>query len=225
MFNRRFAHRRVSVGKSFVATVLRQSGAEVVRLRREYKHRMPRPIPCNRIWAMDLTGKADLSGRQRMILGVVDHGARACLRLSDLADKRSATILRELCSAFRRFGLPARIRVDNEACFNSHLMKATMALLGITLQTTEPHCPWQNGRIQRFFGTLKRHLDRIAIVDGDDLRHKLVEFRCWYNHARPHQHLGGHTPAEVWGGKRKSTRGPKFVSIWDGAITGWWFPP
>src|SRR5690606_25940727 len=84
VFNRRFAHRRVSVGKSFVATVLRQSGAEVVRLRREYKHRMPRPIPCNRIWAMDLTGKADLSGRQRMILGVVDHGARACLRLSDL---------------------------------------------------------------------------------------------------------------------------------------------
>ncbi|KAF1684585.1 hypothetical protein B1992_14940 [Pseudoxanthomonas broegbernensis] len=182
-------------------------------------------MPCNRTWALDLTGKADLSGRQRMILGLVDQGSRACLTLADLGDKRSATILRELCGAFRTFGLPARIRVNNEACFNSKLMKAALALLHIRLQITQPHCPWQNGRIERFFGTLKRHLDRIAVADRDDLHCKLVEFRAWYNHARSHQHLGGHTPAEVWNGKRESTRPPRFVSIWNGAITGWWFPP
>ncbi|KAF1687121.1 hypothetical protein B1992_03790 [Pseudoxanthomonas broegbernensis] len=163
-------------------------------------------MPCNRTWALDLTGKADLSGRLRMILGLVDHGSRAC-------------------GAFRTFGLPACIRVDNEACFNSRLMKGALAMLGIALQTTQPHCPWQNGRIERFFGTLKRHLDRIAVADRDDLHCKLVEFRAWYNHARPHQHLGGHTPAEVWDGRTKSTRCPRFVSFWDGAITGWWFPP
>ncbi len=225
VFNRQFAERHVHVGKSYVATVLRQSAAEIVRLRRELKHRVPRPVPCNRIWAVDLTGKADLGSRQWLILGLIDHGARACLRLQALPDKRSATILRELIAAFRRYGLPQHIRVDNEACFNSLLLKAALRLLGVRLQTIALHCPWQNGRIERFFGTLKRSLDRIVIADVNDLHTKLVEFRAWYNHARPHQHLDGHTPAEIWNGKPKSTKPPRWVRIWDGLITGWWFPP
>ncbi|WP_158635690.1 integrase core domain-containing protein [Vulcaniibacterium tengchongense] len=115
--------------------------------------------------------------------------------------------------------------MDNEACFNSVLMKAALASLGIRLQTIDLHCPWQNGRIERFFGTLKRHLDRIAVHGRDELQVKLVEFRCWYNHARPHQHLAGHTPAEAWVGRGKSTKRPQWFEAWDGYITGWYFPP
>ena len=174
---------------------------------------------------MDLTSKGDLTGKQQVMLGLLDHGSRACLTLAALTDKRSVTILRELIAAFRRFGLPKHLRVDNEACFNSRLMKAALVLLGIRLQTTDLHCPWQNGRIERFFGTFKSQLDRIRIVDANDLRVKLVEFRAWYNHARPHQHLDGHTPAEAWGGKKKSTQTPIFVSVWEGRISGWFFPP
>lgn len=178
VFNRQFAERQVSVGKTYVAKVLRHSRAEILRLRRSRKHQIPRPTPINGTWALDLTGKADLSGRQQIILGLLDHGARACLRLQALADKRSLTILRELIAAFRRFGLPGCIRVDNEACFNARLMKAALALLGVRLQTIQRHCPRQNGRIERFFGTLKHHLDRIAVFDRDDLRSKLIEFRA-----------------------------------------------
>jgi hypothetical protein len=28
----------------------------------------------------------------------------------------------------------------------------------------------------------------------------LQEIRIWYNHERPHDHLQGRTPAEVWAG-------------------------
>jgi len=145
VFNRHFAERGVSIGRTYVATTLRAATADILHLRRSLKHRVPRAMPRNRVWALDLTGKGDLSGRQRIVLGLLDHGTRACLRLSALTDKRSATILRELIDAFRRFGLPQRIRVDNEACFNSRLMKAALALLGVRLQTTDLHCPWQNG--------------------------------------------------------------------------------
>lgn len=224
-FNRQFAERGMSVSKSHVADVLRRATADVVRMRQQGKHRVPRALPMNRVGAMDLTGKADLSGKQHLMLGLLDHGSRACLRLEALTDKRSLTILRELIVAFRCFGLPRCIRVDNEACFNARLMKGALGLLGIRLQRTDLHCPWQNGRIERFFGTFKQKLDRIAIVDEHDLRVKLVEFRAWYNHARPHQHLGGHTPAEVWDDKPKSTKPPRFVAIWGGFITGWFFPP
>jgi hypothetical protein len=53
----------------------------------------------------------------------------------------------------------------------------------------------------------------------------LVEFRAWYNHARHHQHLHGRTPAEAWGIMAKATGKPCFVSVWEGRLTGWFFPP
>ena len=215
----------MTVGKTYVATVLRRSHSEVLRLRRTLKHRVPRPIPINRTWALDLTGRADLTGRQHLILGLLDHGSRACLRLSALSDKRSVTILRELLAVFPQYGIPGRIRIDNEACFNSRLLKVALRLLNVRLQTIQLHCPWQNGRIERFFGSLKRPLKQVVLSDRCDLETKLIEFRVWYNHVRPHQHLQGYTPAEVWAGRYKSKRSPLLFSGWDGRLAGWYFPP
>ncbi|MDP1696377.1 MAG: integrase core domain-containing protein [Xanthomonadaceae bacterium] len=155
-----------------------------------------------------------------MALCVLDHGSRACLRLSELADKRSTTILRELIAAFRRFGLPKRLRVDNEICLSSRVMRSARTLLGVRLQTIDLHCPWQNGRIERFFGAFKQHLDRITIADVDDLSCKLIEFRVWYNHVRTHQLLHDRTPAEAWDGRAKTTRRPQWFEVWECRITG-----
>lgn len=225
IFNRQFAERGVTVGKIYVAGVLRQSKYDIVLLRRTVKHRIPRALARNRTWALDLTGKTDLTGRQHILLGLLDHGTRACLELASLPDKRSLTILRAVISAFRRYGLPAHIRVDNEICLNSHLMRGALALVGVRLQTIELHCPWQNGRIERFFGTLKQNLDAISVADCSELAFKLRTFRTWYNHVRPHQHLLGRTPAEAWASRGKSLRTPERFSAWEGRLTGWFFPP
>ena len=225
IFNRQFADHGISVGKTYVATLLKKRRAEVLHLRRTLRHRIPQPMPRNRTWALDLTGKTDLSGRQCIVLGVLDHGTRACLRLVAMKEKSSLAILHELIGAFRQYGIPTILRTDNEACFVSRTMRAALALLSIRHQRIELHCPWQNGRIERFFGTLKQKLDRITIADRDDLCCKLIEFRCWYNHIRPHQHLHGHTPAEAWVGHKKSTRRPERFDAWDGRLTGWFFPP
>ncbi len=104
------------------------------------------------------------------------------------------------------------------------MTKATLGLLGVRLQTIDLHCPGQNGRIEQLFGTFKQHLDRIATADADDLHCKLIEFRTWYNHVPTHQHLHGHTPAEVRNGRAKSIERPQWFEVWDGRITGWFFP-
>ena len=226
IFNRRFAiEQQMTVSKTYVASTLHKHNAELLLLRREIRHRVPPAMPNNQVWALDLTGKADLTGRQQIILGVIDHGSRACLRLQQIADKSSLTILQHLVDTFRRDGIPKAIRTDNETCFTSRTMRWALRLLGIRHQTTEPCCPWQNGRIERLFGTLKAKLDRIRIVDANDLRCKLIEFRAWYNHVRPHQHLDGRTPAEAWERRRKSYRTPTFFEAWDGLLRGWHFPP
>jgi transposase InsO family protein len=224
-FNRRFAtSKRMTVSKSFVAHVLATSRIEIARMRRDMKHRIPRPLPRNRIWALDLSAVTGLTTRQHLAFGVIDHGTRACIVLRALSNKRSFTILRELIAAMRRFGVPRCIRVDNEACLTSRPMRFVMMLLGIRLQRTDTHCPWQNGYIERLFGTLKAALGEIVVVDADDWNCKLIEFRAWYNHARPHQHLGLRTPEEAWSGTPRSMKPPWLLRAWDGELTGWYFP-
>ncbi|MCL2658190.1 MAG: integrase, partial [Betaproteobacteria bacterium] len=58
-FNRRFAARGMTVGKSTVADWLRADRYLILQLRRDIKRRMPRPTPKNAVWGLDLTGKAD----------------------------------------------------------------------------------------------------------------------------------------------------------------------
>jgi transposase InsO family protein len=213
------------VGPTYVHETLSKHSAAVARLRRNLKHRTPRSGPVNQVQGLDLTGSVDRHGRLHMILGLIDHGSRACLALQALPDKSSLTILSVLVRTFRQFDLPRVLRVDNEACFNSRLLRIALAVLGIRLQRIQLHCPWQNGRIERLFGTLKASLDLISVDDHADLSNKLLEFRLWYNHVRPHQHLGGRTPAEAWAGKGKASGRPLWFSGWEGELTGWYFPP
>lgn len=62
--------------------------------------------------------------------------------------------------------------------------------------------PWQNGRIERFFGTFKERIREWIAAGGDTekLYQELDVFRCWYNHIRPHQGIDGLTPSEAWDG-------------------------
>ena len=97
-----------------------------------------------------------------------------------------------------RYGTPQAIRTDNEAIFHSRLFSTGLRLLGIRHQVTELHCPRQNDRIERFFGTLKAKLDCWAVADAVALNSSLATFCVWYNHVLPHQHLQAHTPVEAW---------------------------
>lgn len=85
------------------------------------------------------------------------------------------------------------------------------------------HCPWQNGRIERFFGTLKQKLDQWAVPDRPALTASLDLFVVWYNHVRPHQHLQGMTPADTWNGidtRRRPARRRVWFEAWGGLLQG-----
>lgn len=141
--------------------------------------RMRRCGGCRRVKWRSLNQLPEASrGFQRIVRGLPDHGMRACARLVALTDKPSLTILRELIGTFRQHGIPTMLRTDNEACFVSRTLRAALAWLGIRHERFDLHCPWQNGRIARFFSALKQKLDPIAIADHDDLCCKPTAFRC-----------------------------------------------
>lgn len=222
LFNRRHMADGISVGKTFVDDLLRAHTADITLERQRLKRRIYRPGPRNVVWGMDGTGKTDAQGNLHFLLGIVDHGSRRCVTLEALRDKHSVTIVRALCDAVERHGKPQAIRTDNEAIFQSRVFKTALKLLGIRHQSTELHCPWQNGRIERFFGTLKDKLDRWAVADDLALQASLVAFRLWYDHVRTHQHLGGCTPMEAWNHTDIRRRPKRLVWFegWDGLLQG-----
>lgn len=230
VFNRRFAchadaRRRMTVGKSFVADTLRKHRYEIEIARRRIKHRVPQKMPRNLVWGLDMTGKRDAAGATHAILGFVDHGSRGLLTLAALPDKCSWTLLGHLFLAVGRYGRPRAVRTDNEACFTSRMFRVVLALAGIRHQRSDPGCPWQNGRIERLFGTLKRKLDRLEVVGFDALNNALGEFQFFYDHIRPHQNLAGSTPMEAWAAVNPFATPVKrecWFEAWDGLLQGYY---
>lgn len=223
-FNRRFAEdRQMTVSKTYANNVIRKYKYEIQVLRRKIKNGIPKPVPINLIWGADLTGKKDSRGNLHNILGIVEHKSRQGLGLSVLKDKASITILRCLLDAVEHYGKPRFLRTDNEPVFTSRLFRFGLWLIGIRHQRIDKSCPWQNGKIERFFGTLKEKLDQWQVNGSEQLSGALVQFRFWYNHVRPHQNLYGRTPAEVWRGTDIFAEGPKqeyWFEAWDGLLTG-----
>jgi putative transposase len=190
----------MTVSKTYVADMCRRHQYLIDKVRRKLKHRIPRPIPRNRVWGCDLFMKTDQRGQPHLALAILDHGSRACLRLQRLADKSSWTLLQELVQAVKRSGRPQFLRTDNEAVLVSRLFRLGLWMLSIRHQRIEPGCPWQNGRVERFIGTVKRALTTEPIADKNAFTDALQDICVWYNHAHPHDHLQGRTPAEVWAG-------------------------
>ncbi len=226
VFNRLYANSKaMTVSKSWVYKPVSRYEHEVLLERRRIKAKPPAPIPRYKLWQMDLTQINDNNNQPHRLLGCIDAGTRACIGLMSVRRKTSIALLRALLNLIEQYGHPKFLRTDNEACLTSKLFRFGLWFLGIKHQTTEVACPWQNGRIERFFGTLKQHTKQV-IIPADEMTSSLHIFRNWYNHVRPHQNLNGGTPAEAWNNKGPNQRGKGFhVSEWDGVLEGIYMPP
>lgn len=197
------ATRKITVGKTYVHETLQGHNYEVQILRRNLKQAKPKSVPRNLIWGIDLTGKTDADRNLYSIFGIIEH----------------------LQQAIRLHGKPKIIRTDNEGMFRSSAFAAALEQLGIRHQRTTPGCPWQNGRIERLFGTLKQVLDCWIVSGIAQLNRDLDTFRYWCNHIRPHQNLDGRTPAEAWNGiapYAKPAKQEHWFEAWDGLLSGYY---
>lgn len=220
-FNRSNAHRGETVGKSYVASLAKRRALAILSLRHRLKNRVTHPGPRNLTWAADLTFLPD---RPQPVLRVIDHGTRALIAIPDMRVRTTVAILRVILDAVERFGMPRFLRTKNEAIFASRWITLGLAVVGIRHQRIDRFCPWQNGRIERVFGTLKSRLLLWWNAAGvpEDVQADLDVVRVWYNHVRPHQGLRGHVPAEVWDPR---LRGPlRVFEAWDGLLSGYGRP-
>lgn len=192
VFNTRFAYKNESVGKTFVSYTLKNNFYRIQVLRKQWKNKKPYQVLFNRYWAMDMTFI-----NQQPVLGITEHHSRLLLGLIPLKDKSSLNIIKKLMRLLRIYRKPTVIRTDNEACFNSRIIRLFLKFLGIKHQTIEKYCPWQNGRVERLFGTFKVAIAGMPIAK-QELPLVCYHFQQWYNVIRPHQSLNNQTPEEAY---------------------------
>jgi transposase InsO family protein len=132
-------------------------------------------------------------------VAVDDHTRLAYAEVLD--DERGATCAGFLTRAgafFAAHGILTieRVLTDNAFAYrHSQAFAAAVAALGASPRFIRPHCPWTNGKAERFIRTLTSEWayqqpwlstsQRAAALPGW-LQH--------YNTARPHTALGGHPP-------------------------------
>ena len=221
LFNLAHAEHGFSVSKSFVYGLLKDRAHALVLARLRAGNRAGNGSAAGagavlRTWGIDLTGLPLVDGSSVPVFGVIDHGSRAVVELVPLAKYNALILLGKLLLAFGTFGKPLAVRCDNDAVFKTFIFRAVLSLLGVQQQFTQVASPWQDGRIERLWRTLKETLGTQPLRWTDGVRvvqtrmklaslAAMVEFldafKVHYNYARPHQSLNGRTPAMVWNGQ------------------------
>lgn len=169
------------------------------RLRSRSRRERPPPLAAaypNHVVAYDFLQDQDMHGRTFYILTVMDEFTREGLAI-EVADATSAEwVIAVLSELVTRNGAPTYLRSDNGAEFVALAVQAWLARRQIRTLYIDPGCPWQNGKEERFNGTVRDEcLNLHFFASLLEARIRLKAFRHHYNTDRPHSRLDYKTPA------------------------------
>jgi transposase InsO family protein len=187
--------------------------AELVRARRRRSARgvnalvgdgalAQRPNEC---WTTDHKGQFRVgTGELCYPLTIADAFSRylvACDALPNTSSARARPVFERV---FREHGLPERMLSDNGPPFGSTALLGLSRLavwwlkLGIEVTRIERGHPEQNGGHERMHRTLKEEAAQPPARTWRGQQQRLRVFRREYNDERPHDGLGGQTPASAY---------------------------
>ncbi len=161
-----------------------------------FEHKAP-----NQLWQMDFKGYFETGEGKCHPLTVLDDHSRYALVLEACPNEKGGTVQSRLTEAFRRYGLPDRMSMDNGPPWGSSGMHDYTAFtvwlmrLGIRVSHSRPFHPQTQGKDERFHRTLKAEV--LNNRSFRDLKHCQYHFDEWlhvYNYERPHSALNMDVP-------------------------------
>ena len=203
----RYGYRRISVllrgtarlNEKRVRRLWRQQRLQVQRVRRR-RLRLARPARLvatypGHIWAYDFVEDALADGTPLRILTVMDEFTREGLAVDVALTTSAERVIGVLSALLAQHGAPAYLRSDNGAEFVATAVQAWLAQCGVQTLYIDPGKPWQNGKEERFNGTVRDEcLNMHQFYSVAESCVRLSTFRHHYNHERPHSRLGYLTP-------------------------------
>jgi transposase InsO family protein len=114
----------------------------------------------NQLWQMDFKGHFPFAGGRCHPLTLLDDHSRFSLCLAHCPDERLTTVRQQLVRVFERYGLPARMTMDNGAPWGDTTGSWTALELwlmrqGIRVGHSRPYHPQTQGKLERFHRSLK----------------------------------------------------------------------
>jgi len=152
----------------------------------------------------------DEPGKTYYLLGLIDGYSRLAWA-EVLEDKKALTVMFATLKAFNmlkhRYGFEIeKVITDNGAEFGSgkqaknkegHPFERLLMEMDMKHIYTQPYRPQTNGKIERFWKTMKEGFIEDALYENlDDLKNELLGFLIYYNEHRPHSAIDALTPAQ-----------------------------
>jgi putative transposase len=191
--------RTVQVNEKRVRRLWRQQRLQVKRVRRR-RLRPARPARLaaaypGHIWAYDFVEDALADGTPLRILTVMDEFTREGLALDVALSTSAERVIGVLTALIAQYGAPANLRSDNGAEFVATAVQTWLTQCGVQTLYIDPGKPWQNGKEERFNGTVRDEcLNMHQFFSVAEACVRLSTFRHHYNTERPHSRLGYLTP-------------------------------
>jgi transposase InsO family protein len=173
---------------------------------RQEEEKAQRP---DEMWATDLM-YVQIGGRTYYLVTFLDEYSRLIVHHALVASMDGITVSVEAQAAIERLlkekggelppqGMP-RMRSDNGSCYVSREFRGVLDEHQLGHQRIKPHCPEENGVIERSNRTLREALDGAELTDLFQARDAIAGIVRWYNEERLHSALGYLRPIDYYRG-------------------------
>lgn len=196
---------------STVYRILKEQNLVAPWRRREKRKReeAEQPSRADEVWATDLM-YVTVGGRTYYLATFLDEYSRVIVHHALVPNMEGGTVSIEAQAAIEKFlearggelppaGMP-RVRSDNGSCYISREFRGVLDEQGLGHQRIKPHCPEENGVIERSNRTLREALEGEELKDLHQARDVLGRIVNWYNTERLHSALGYLRPIDYYRG-------------------------
>ena len=169
--------------------------------------RFERSIP-NAMWQIDIFTFNLKRMYKVYLVGMIDDHSRYMVGWGLFRQQTAPAVMEVVKGAVGQWGAPREILSDNGRQFvawrgHTKFQKA-LKQQGIQHVRSAPHHPMTLGKIERFWQTIwHEFLDEAVFASFADACQRLDHWMAFYNHQRPHQGIGGASPADRFYGMAK----------------------
>lgn len=166
----------------------------------------------NQLWHTDLH-EVTVEGQKKYLIAFLDDRSKFIIHYSILEDKSMISTSNALIEAIQKVSQrPARLIIDNGTEFIGHIFQDILKKNHIKDWRIEPYTPQQNGKIERFWGTIIRAANKeqsfLSQIDSLIQEYNMV----WEQKSLKPLYGKSLTPIEAW------NNGPQWLSYYNDEI-------